>query len=168
MRKLCSRHLEKRKMSANRLQVTTAPGARRGAQFLARLRESPPNLWYRGEQVMDVTAHPALRGGVATLARLYDLQWERAEETLYTSPTSGRKVAKSFMMPRTHAELRGISAAMKVWHDYTRGLMGRVPDYINRAITGYAAGAAFLVKLIRGLVKMRSVTTSICARTTFA
>ena len=38
-------------MSANRLQVTTAPGARRGAQFLARLRESPPNLWYRGEQV---------------------------------------------------------------------------------------------------------------------
>jgi len=155
-------------MSANRLQVTTAPGARRGAQFLARLRESPPNLWYRGEQVPDVTTHPALRGGVETLARLYDLQWERAEETLYTSPTSGRKVAKSFMMPRTHAELRGISAAMKVWHDYTRGLMGRVPDYINRAITGYAAGAAFLVKLIRGLVKMRSVTTSICARTTFA
>jgi 4-hydroxyphenylacetate 3-monooxygenase len=136
------RQPEERKMSANTLHATT--GARRGAQFLARLRESPPNLWYRGEQVKDVTTHPALRGGVGTLARLYDLQWERADETLYTSPTSGRKVAKSFMMPRTQEELRGISASMKVWHDYTRGLMGRVPDYINRAITGYAAGAAFL------------------------
>src|SRR3982075_2314893 len=129
-------------MSANTLNATS--GARRGAQFLARLRESPPNLWYRGEQVKDVTTHPALRGGVGTLARLYDLQWERADETLYISPTSGRQVAKSFMMPRTQAQLRGISASMKVWHDYTRGLMGRVPDYINRAITGYAAGAAFL------------------------
>jgi 4-hydroxyphenylacetate 3-monooxygenase len=33
---------------------------------------------------------------------------------------------------------------MKVWEDYTHGMMGRVPDYINRAIAGYAAGAPFL------------------------
>jgi aromatic ring hydroxylase len=46
-------------MNATRPQPITAPGARRGAQFLARLRESPPNLWYRGEQVKDVTTHPA-------------------------------------------------------------------------------------------------------------
>src|SRR3981081_4216607 len=111
MRKLQNSPLQERKMSATRPQPTMAPGARRGAQFLARLRESPPNLWYRGEQVKDVTTHPALRGGVGTIARLYDLQWERADETLYTSPTSGRKVAKSFMMPQTQAELRGVSAA---------------------------------------------------------
>ena len=33
---------------------------------------------------------------------------------------------------------------MKVWQDHTHGMMGRAPDYINRAMTGYAAGAAFL------------------------
>ena len=131
-------------MSVAEKSAAAATGARRGAQFLARLREAPPNLWYGGEQVKDVTTHPALRGGVETLAHLYDLQWQRADDALYTSPTSGRKVAKSFMMPRTQDELRSISVAMKVWHDYTRGLMGRVPDYINRAITGYAAGAAYL------------------------
>jgi len=136
-------------MSAAKGTANAATGARRGEQFLARLRESPPNLWYRGEQIQDVTTHPALRGGVETLARLYDLQWEHADKTLYTSPTSGRKVAKSFMMPRTQEELRGISTAMKVWHDHTRGLMGRVPDYINRAITGYAAGAPFLDQVER-------------------
>lgn len=121
-------------------------GARDGAQVLKRLRERPPNLWYRGEQVRDVTTHPALGGGVNTLAALYDLQWRQPDISLYDSPTTGNKVARSFMMPRTHEELRSITAAMKVWEDHTHGMMGRVPDYINRAMTGYAAGAPFLAE----------------------
>ena len=125
---------------------TRGQGARKGLQVLQRLREQPPTIWYHGEQVKDVTTHPALKGGVHTLARLYDLQWEQQDITLYDSPTSGRKVARSFMMPKTHAELASISRAMKVWEDYTFGMMGRVPDYLNRAMTGYAAGAPFLAE----------------------
>ena len=121
-----------------------AAGARRGSQVLERLKANPPNLWYQGELVKDVTTHPALRGGVATLAALYDLQWQHADKTLFTSPTSGNPVARSFMLPKTHEDLHSITVAMKVWEDYTHGMMGRVPDYINRAISGYAAGAAFL------------------------
>jgi 4-hydroxyphenylacetate 3-monooxygenase len=121
-------------------------GARRGAQVLARLKERPPALWYRGEPVRDVTAHPAFSGGVHTLAALYDLQWERADVALYDSPSTGCKVSRSFMMPRTHAELSSVSAAMRVWEDSTHGMMGRVPSYLNRAMTGYAAGAAFLAE----------------------
>src|SRR5215467_4857149 len=101
-------------------------GARRGQQALRRLREQPPAIWYRGELVKDVTTHPALRGGVETLAKLYDLQWEKQDITLYDSPTSGHKVARSFLMPKTHDELVSISRAMKVWEDYTHGMMGRV------------------------------------------
>jgi 4-hydroxyphenylacetate 3-monooxygenase len=123
---------------------TKGGGARRGEQVLKRLREYPPNIWYGGEPVRDVTSHPALRGGVETLARLYDLQWQNADKTLFDSPSSGVKVARSFMLPRTREELSSISVAMKVWEDYTHGMMGRVPDYINRAMSGYAAGAAFL------------------------
>jgi 4-hydroxyphenylacetate 3-monooxygenase len=126
--------------------IATPRGARRGEQVLKRLRERPPALWYRGEQVKDVTTHPALAGGVRTLAHLYDLQWNKADITLYDSPTTGNKVARSFMMPRTHEELASISRSMKVWEDYTHGMMGRVPDYINRAMTGYAAGAPFLAE----------------------
>ena len=33
---------------------------------------------------------------------------------------------------------------MKVWADHTCGMMGRSPDYMNRAMTGFAAGAPFL------------------------
>jgi 4-hydroxyphenylacetate 3-monooxygenase len=121
-------------------------GARRGAQVIERLRLLPPAIWYCGEPVKDVTTHPALRGGVNTLARLYDLQWEQADTCLFTSPSSGHKVARSFMLPRTQEELRSVTRAMKVWEDYTHGMMGRVPDYINRAMSGYAAGAAFLAE----------------------
>jgi len=111
---------------------------------LERLRERPPSLWYRGELVRDATTHPALQGGVHTLAALYDLQWEQAAVTLYDSPTSGAQVSRSFMMAKTHAELASVSAAMRVWEDFTHGMMGRVPSYINRAMTGYAAGSRFL------------------------
>lgn len=128
------------------LPNTTGTGARRGAEVLQRLREHPPTIWYRGEQVRDVTSHPALRGGVHTLAALYDLQWEKSQIALYPSPTSGNLVGRAFMMPKTHEELRSISLAMQVWEDYTHGMMGRVPDYISRAITGYAAAAPFLAE----------------------
>ncbi len=71
-------------------------GARRGSQILQRLRERPPAIWYRGEQVKDVTTHPALSGGAHTLAKLYDLQWEQEQTCLYASPTTGNKVSRSF------------------------------------------------------------------------
>jgi 4-hydroxyphenylacetate 3-monooxygenase len=119
-------------------------GARRGADVLSRLRERPPALWYRGERVTDVTTHPAFRGGVTTLAELYDLQWQHAADCLFDSPASGRKVARSFQLPKTSTELAAIGKAMAHWARYTHGMMGRVPDYLNRALSAYAAGAPFL------------------------
>jgi 4-hydroxyphenylacetate 3-monooxygenase len=119
-------------------------GARRRSDVLARLRARPPALWYGGEPVGDATTHPAFRGGAATLAELYDLQWEHAADCLFDSPSSGRKVARSFQLPRTADELTAVSRAMAHWARHTYGMMGRVPDYLNRAISAYAAGADFL------------------------
>ena len=134
--------------TSSRLNVTpAAPGARRGAQVLQRLREQPPAIWYQGQQVKDVTTHPALQAGVHTLAGLYDLQWQHSAETLFASPSTGKPVARSYMMPRTIEELRSITRAMQVWQNHTHGMMGRSPDYISRSITGYAAGAAFLAEV---------------------
>jgi 4-hydroxyphenylacetate 3-monooxygenase len=119
-------------------------GARRGADVLNRLRERPPALWYRGERVVDATTHAAFQRGVATLAELYDLQWSRADECLVASPASGRKVARSFQLPATPPELAAIGRAMAIVARHTHGMMGRVPDYLNRALSAYAAGAPFL------------------------
>jgi len=119
-------------------------GARHGSDVLARLRERPPALWYRGEPVTDATTHAGFRGGVATLAALYDLQWRESDTCLFDSPTSGHKVARSLQLPSTPAELAAIGRAMEVWAKHTHGMMGRVPDYLNRALSAYAGGAAFL------------------------
>ena len=121
-----------------------ASGARRGADFIARLRSHPRALSHRGEQVSDVIAHPAFRGIVATTAKLYDLQWTDSDVSLFESPTSGRLVGRSFTMQRTRSELASVTAAMKRWEQGTHGMMGRVPSHLNRAVMGLAAAAGFL------------------------
>ncbi len=94
----------------------------------------------------DVTTHPAFRNGVRSLAALYDLQWKQPDVMLYDSPTTGNKVGRSFMIPKTQEDLRSVSRMMKVWADATFGMMGRSPDYLNRAMSAYAAGADFLAQ----------------------
>lgn len=121
-------------------------GARRGEQVLGQLREHPPELWYRGEKVEDVTRHPAFSNGLRSLAELYDLQWSQPDVMLFDSPTTGNKVGRSFMIPTTREDLHSISRMMQVWAEYSFGMMGRSPDYLNRAMTAYAAGADFLAQ----------------------
>lgn len=122
-------------------------GARTGAQIIEKLREDSPELWHRGERVRDVTTHPALKNGVHSLAELYDLQWEHPEVMFFDSPSSGDKVGRSYMIPRTQDELKSVSRMMKVWADHYHGMMGRAPDYLNRAISAYAGGADFIAQL---------------------
>ncbi len=124
----------------------TGIGARRGEQLLRKLREDSPEIWYAGEHVKDVTTHPAFRSGVHSLAALYDLQWKQPDVMLYDSPTTSNKVGRSFLIPTAQEELCSISRMMKVWADATFGMMGRSPDYLNRAMTAYAAGADFLAQ----------------------
>ena len=119
-------------------------GARHGQDLIRKLKEQPIELWHRGRRVPDITSEPGLSGGVASLAELYDLQWQEPDSMLFDSPDTGDKVGRSFMIPRTQDELASIGAMMLRWSRHTFGMMGRSPDYINRAISSYAAGADFL------------------------
>ncbi|MFQ5612679.1 MAG: 4-hydroxyphenylacetate 3-monooxygenase, oxygenase component [Anaerolineae bacterium] len=119
-------------------------GARRGQQVIQKLKEQPLELWHRGRKVEDITTEPGIANGVASLAELYDVQWQDPETMLFDSPTSGEKVGRSFMIPRTREELSSIGEMMYRWASHTFGMMGRAPDYLNRAISAYAGGADFL------------------------
>lgn len=119
-------------------------GARHGKDVLQRLREQPIELWHRGRRVADITHEPGLSGGVASLAELYDVQWQAPDQMLFDSPTTGEKVGRSFMIPRTQADLMSVGSAMLRWSRHSFGMLGRSPDYINRAISAYAGGAEFL------------------------
>lgn len=119
--------------------------ARKGSDVLKRLREESPEIYHRSERVKDVTTHPNFKHGVASLARLYDLQWEDPQTMLFDSPSG--KAGRSFMIPKTKDELKSISKMMKRWADYSGGMMGRSPDYLNRAMSAYAGGWQFLAEL---------------------
>lgn len=121
-------------------------GARRGEEVIRRLKEQPIELWHRGEKVEDITTEPGIANGVHSLAHLYDVQWQEPDKMLFDSPTSGEKVGRSHMIPKTQEELASIGEMMLTWARSTNGMMGRSPDYLNRSMAGYAGGAEFLSK----------------------
>ena len=122
--------------------------ARNGAEYIANLRENGPEVYLHGERVKDVTAHPALRGGVESLARLYDLQHQPdiRDEMTYVSPTTGDRVGTSFILPRTMADLAARRAQMRHWARATFGMMGRSPDFMNVNIMAMAAAGDYFAQ----------------------
>lgn len=118
--------------------------ARRGSDVIDRFQECPPALYHKGELVEDITTEPGIKNGVHSLAALYDHQWEHADISLYDSPTTGHKVGITHMIPETTDDIKAIGTAMHKRAESTQGMMGRMPDYLNRAMAGYAGGAEFL------------------------
>ena len=51
---------------------------RTGKEYIAGLRERAAEVYIHGEQVKDVTTHPAIRNGVRTPASRYDMQHDQA------------------------------------------------------------------------------------------
>ena len=47
--------------------------ARTGEEYITGLRERAAEVYIAGEQVKDVTTHPAFRNGVRSIASLYDI-----------------------------------------------------------------------------------------------
>ena len=119
--------------------------ARTGEQYLQGLREAQAEIWLGGERIADVTAHPATRRAARSVAHLYDMQHDPAlaGAMTYPSPTSGEPVGLSFLTPRTREDLARRRVMMKHWADYSGGMMGRSPDYLNSAVMAMAAAGEF-------------------------
>ena len=122
--------------------------ARTGAEYIANLKENGPEVYLHGERVEDVTTHPALQGGVNTLARMYDMQHDPAirDEMTYISPTTSNRVGTSFITPRTKKELDDRRVMMGHWARATLGMMGRSPDFMNVNIMAMAAAGDYFAQ----------------------
>ncbi|MEM7132260.1 MAG: 4-hydroxyphenylacetate 3-monooxygenase, oxygenase component [Chloroflexota bacterium] len=118
--------------------------ARTAEQVIQRFQEQPPALYHRGKKVEDITTEPGIKNSVETIASLYDHQWEHKDVCLYDSDLSGTSTPITYMIPRTQQELTRIGDAMHLRAAYTQGMMGRMPDYLNRAMASYAGSADFL------------------------
>jgi 4-hydroxyphenylacetate 3-monooxygenase len=122
--------------------------ARTGAEYIAGLRERAVEVYIHGEEVKDVTTHPALQNGVHTLARLYDMQHAPAlrEEMTYASPTTGERVGLSFITPQTIQDLERRRVMMTHWARVSCGMMGRTPDFMNVNMMAMAAAGDYFAQ----------------------
>src|SRR5476649_1604994 len=111
--------------------------ARTGEQFLKGLR-GPRAVWVDGERVRDVVDHPKLTGAAHALAEVYDLQHTHAAECLTPDLETGEAIPVSHIIPRTREDLARRHTALRRVAEYSVGLMGRTPDYMNVTYAGFA------------------------------
>lgn len=120
----------------------TLMGARSGNNYLTALKKLGAEIWLGGERVGDVTSHPAFRNCARSIASLYDMQSEHPEQMTYRTDDGGR-AGLSFIRARNLEDVRRRSRMMKAWADFSGGMLGRTPDYLNVSIAAMAAAHQF-------------------------
>jgi 4-hydroxyphenylacetate 3-monooxygenase len=127
--------------SAGRSRSSKAGSIRTGAQYLASIRNDGRGLFFDGELVRDVTAHPAFRGAAQSIARLFDVAADPANADMMTfhSPNTGAPVWRCYHVPKTAGDLSARRLMSARWAEETFGLMGRTPDHVAGFLAGYAA-----------------------------
>jgi aromatic ring hydroxylase len=76
------------------------------------------------------------------MAHLFDLQHDAADVCLMPDPETGEAINVSHLIPRSRDDLRRRHAALQRTAEYTVGLMGRTPDYMNVTFAGFAGREA--------------------------
>src|SRR5579862_2102677 len=117
---------------------------RTGADYLSSLNDGR-RVFVDGEQVKDVTTHPAFRQAARSIGSLYDTAAapELRERMTFASPKTGAPVHRAWQIPKTPADLRARRLFSETWAEATFGLMGRAPDHVAGFFTGYAAVPKF-------------------------
>jgi 4-hydroxyphenylacetate 3-monooxygenase oxygenase component len=119
---------------------------RTGQQYLDALRDDR-EIWLDGERVRDVTTDPRLRGAAESVAELYDLQHRPdLQDKLTFLDNNGERTSLSYLEPRSADDLVRRREMVKTWMNWTCGMMGRSPDFMNIHMTGFASGAEFFAR----------------------
>ncbi|MCD7033544.1 4-hydroxyphenylacetate 3-monooxygenase, oxygenase component [Metabacillus sp. GX 13764] len=102
-----------------------------------------PEIWLNGEQVKDITSHPAFSGVIESKAKLYDMQHDPLLQDLLTFKTGpdGNRAGTSFMRPLSKEDLEKRRFAAQEWAKTNAGLLGRSPEYMNTTVM--AIGTAY-------------------------
>src|SRR4029453_7231028 len=112
--------------------------ARTGEQFLAGLASGEREIWLNGEKITHPLEHRELEAAARSMARVFDVQHEHAEEMLAASPDDGRLVNVTHLIPRSKEDLERRRRAIELTASFSGGTMGRTPDYLNVTFACFA------------------------------
>ncbi|AMD54323.1 4-hydroxyphenylacetate 3-hydroxylase [Mycolicibacterium fortuitum subsp. fortuitum DSM 46621 = ATCC 6841 = JCM 6387] len=124
-----------------RSPITTIGGdgmaARTGKEYISGLRDGR-EVWIGGQRVSDVTEYEPFAGAVQSVAGLYDLQHDHADDCLFAHPETGELTNISHLIPRSREDIARRGTALAHAARYSVGLLGRSPDYVNVSLAGHA------------------------------
>ncbi|GGF65118.1 4-hydroxyphenylacetate 3-monooxygenase oxygenase component [Azorhizobium oxalatiphilum] len=111
-----------------------------GQQHTESLRDGR-QIFLDGALVSDVTTHPAYRGAVASVARMFDFQSAPENRELMTFETeTGTRANKIWQLPKSYEELKARRAGLEAWTELHAGFLGRAPDHVASCIAGMYMG----------------------------
>src|SRR6266852_7492940 len=119
-----------------------------GAEFLESLRDGR-EVYIYGEQVEDVTTHPAFRNAAASVAQLYDALHDAKSRDVLTAKTdtgSDGYTHKFYKAARSRDDVIAQRDAIAAWARISYGWMGRSPDYKAAFLNTLGANAEFYGK----------------------
>lgn len=102
-----------------------------GEEYVESLRDDR-EIYIYGDQVKDVTTHPAFRNPVAMTARMYDALHDPDTRDVLTAPTDtggDGYTHRFFTTPYSVDDLVAAQKAIAAWARTGYGWMGRSPDY---------------------------------------
>ncbi|HEV8534593.1 MAG TPA: 4-hydroxyphenylacetate 3-hydroxylase N-terminal domain-containing protein [Candidatus Limnocylindria bacterium] len=149
----------------------TDPYLMTGEGYRRSLRDGR-RIIYAGQEVADITAHPAFKRTVDNVAALYDLQFDPAyRDTLtYLDPDTGDRLSTGWLVPRSREDLEKRRETLRVSTLHTLGMYGRPPDYGSTICMGYLslldlfeAVDPKLAANIRAFVKAAARRNAMCA-----
>lgn len=111
-----------------------------GTQHIASLRDGR-EVYLDGELVVDVTTHPAFRGVVASIGRMFDFQSAPENRELMTFETdTGTRANRIWELPGSYDALLNRRRGLEAWTELHAGFMGRAPDHVASCIAGMYMG----------------------------
>ena len=111
-----------------------------GQQHIDSLRDGR-EIYLDGELVKDVTSHPAFRGVVASVGRMFDFQSAPENRELMTFETdTGTRANRIWELPGSYEALATRRKGLEAWTELHAGFMGRAPDHVASCISGMFMG----------------------------
>lgn len=110
---------------------------RNGEKYLAGLRDER-TVWL-GKEKVDVLKHPSFQGSLRGMAGYFDWQSQHADDCLVPDPGGEGRMSASLLVPRSPEDLAARHRCFERLAQYSMGMLGRTPDYVNVTLAGFVA-----------------------------
>ena len=111
-------------------------GVRTGNEYLDGLKDKR-SVWVDGHAVQDVTRYPGFAGSLEGMAGYFDWQHKNKDECLMDDGQGGL-TSVSHLIPRSREDLALRHRGLRRIAEYSVGMLGRTPDYVNVTFAGFA------------------------------